>query len=76
MWAIRDVGMPILRQLWTVEIGASISLATAEVPPNASMICEAMFSMRALLRQSQVYRKSKVAIIAFAIFAPIREKEE
>lgn len=29
-----DDGIPMLRQLCTVEIGASISLATAEVPPK------------------------------------------
>jgi len=32
--AMRDAGMPMERQLWTVEIGASISLATADVPPR------------------------------------------
>lgn len=33
-WAIRDFGIPIVRQLWTVERGASIIFATAEVPPR------------------------------------------
>lgn len=32
--AIREDGMPFVRQLWTVETGASVSLATAEVPPK------------------------------------------
>lgn len=32
--AMRDDGMPIDRQLCTVETGASISLATADVPPK------------------------------------------
>lgn len=32
--ANRDEGIPIDRQLWTVETGASINLATAEVPPR------------------------------------------
>jgi hypothetical protein len=32
--AMRDDGIPIVRQLCTVETGASISLATAEVPPK------------------------------------------
>ncbi len=31
-------GMPIFRLLWTVETGASIMEATADVPPSASMI--------------------------------------
>ncbi len=35
---MRDAGMPIFRQLWTVETGAEISEATAEVPPSASMM--------------------------------------
>lgn len=33
-WARRDAGMPIDFQLWTVETGASINRATAEVPPK------------------------------------------
>ena len=33
-WASRDFGMPIVRQLCTVDTGASISRATAEVPPR------------------------------------------
>lgn len=32
--ASRDDGMPIDRQLWTVDTGASISFATADVPPR------------------------------------------
>lgn len=32
--ASREAGMPIVRQLWTVETGASINFATAEVPPR------------------------------------------
>lgn len=36
--AMRDAGMPIFRQLWTVETGASIMEATADVPPSASMM--------------------------------------
>lgn len=33
-WAMREGGMPIVFQLWTVETGASIRRATAEVPPR------------------------------------------
>lgn len=36
-WARRDAGMPIFRQLWTVEVGASVSRETSLVPPSASM---------------------------------------
>ena len=32
--AMREAGIPMFRQLWTVDVGASISLATAEVPPR------------------------------------------
>ena len=32
--AMRDGGIPFSRQLWTVEVGASINLAVAEVPPR------------------------------------------
>nr|DAL41000.1 MAG TPA_asm: hypothetical protein [Caudoviricetes sp.] len=32
--AILEAGMPIVFQLWTVDTGASINLATAEVPPR------------------------------------------
>lgn len=39
--AKRDCGMPIFRQLKTVEVGASISFATAEVPPRASITATA-----------------------------------
>jgi len=39
--AIRDVGIPIFRQLWTVEVGASINRATSEVPPSASITVSA-----------------------------------
>lgn len=31
---MRDFGMPIVLQLWTVDRGASMSFATAEVPPR------------------------------------------
>lgn len=31
---MRDDGIPMVLQLWTVETGASINLATAEVPPR------------------------------------------
>lgn len=34
MCAIRDAGIPIDRQLWTVDVGASIILAVAVVPPR------------------------------------------
>lgn len=37
-WAKRERGMPIFRQLWTVDVGASIIVATALVPPSASII--------------------------------------
>ena len=39
--AIRDAGMPMYFQLWTVEIGASISSASLVVPPSASMTATA-----------------------------------
>lgn len=36
--ANRDLGMPLRRQLCTVDSGASVIRATAVVPPKASMI--------------------------------------
>lgn len=44
-WASREAGMPIRRQLWTVEVGAWISFATALVPPNPSMMRSASVSI-------------------------------
>lgn len=43
-WDMREDGMPILRQLWTVDTGASMRLATAEVPPSASITLSAYVS--------------------------------
>ena len=49
MWAMRDAGMPDLRQLKTVEGGASRDCASLVIPPNAATtvsycvsICECM----------------------------------
>lgn len=44
--AIRDGGIPIFRQLYTVETGASSAAARAVGPPNASMISIASWFMR------------------------------
>lgn len=40
-WARREAGMPFLRQLWTVDTGASTSRATALVPPRVSITISA-----------------------------------
>lgn len=66
---MRLAGMPIFRQLCTVEIGASTSLATALVPPSASMILLASVSIVAILRQSQLKFKQNLAILAIALMA-------
>lgn len=71
--AIRDCGMPILRQLCTVETGASIRFATTVVPPKVSIIYSAVLFMLRLVRYSQVNCKRKVAIIAFAYRKSISE---
>lgn len=48
--AMREAGMPILRQLWTVEVGAWISFATALVPPKPSMMRSASVFMYQCMR--------------------------
>lgn len=50
MWASREAGIPFFRQLWTVDVGASISFATALVPPKPSMMVFASMSMLKCMR--------------------------
>jgi len=61
--------MPFLRQLWTVDVGASVRRETAVVPPSASMILSATVCMGVDMRYSQTCRKRIFAIIEIAIVA-------